>query len=93
LRTEYEFLLGSYSWSIQQVLYKFKQTNKINRSKRAKGKKVGLVSFRSKKAHSDYFYSNNLKLSYNPDCKSKSYVKIPKVGNVHFNCKNIKPEF
>ena len=93
LRTEYEFLLGSYSWSIQQVLYKFKQTNKINRSKRAKGQKVGLVRFKSKKAHSDYFYSNNLNLSYNPDCKSKSYVKIPKVGNVHFNCKNIKPEF
>ena len=93
LRTEYEFLKGSYSWSIQQVLYKFKQTNKINRSKRIKGQKVGLVRFKSKKAHSDYFYSNNLKLSYNSDCKSKSYVTIPKVGNVNFNCKNIKSEF
>ena len=93
LRTEYEFLKGSYSWSIQQVLYKFKQTNKINRSKRIKGQKVGLIHFRSKKAHSDYFYSNNLKLSYNSDCKSKSYVTIPKVGNVNFNCKNIKSEF
>ena len=83
LRTEYEFLKGSYSWSIQQVLYKFKQINKINRSKRIKGQKVGLIHFRSKKAHSDYFYSNNLKLSYNSDCKSKSYVTIPKVGNVN----------
>ena len=93
LRTEYEFLEGLYSWTLQQVLYKFKQTNSINRSKRAKGQKVGLVKFRSKKSHSDYFYSNNIKLSYNPDCKSKSYVKIPKVGNVGFKYGNIKSEF
>ena len=93
LRTEYEFLEGLYSWTLQQVLYKFKQTNSINRSKRSKGQKVGLVKFRSKKSHSDYFYTQNIKLSYNPDCKSKSYVKIPKVGLVNFKCKNIKSEF
>ena len=93
LRTEYEFLKGLYSWTLQQVLYKFKQTNSINRSKRTKGQKVGLVKFRSKKSHSDYYYVNNVKLSYNPDCKSKSYAKIPKIGLVNFKCKNIKPEF
>ena len=49
LRTEYEFLEGLCSWTLQQVLYKFKQTNSINRSKRTKGQKVGLVKFRSKK--------------------------------------------
>ena len=92
LRTEHEFLKGSYSWTLQQVLYKFKQTNKINRSKRSNGQKVGLVRFRSKKSHSDYFYINNVKLSYNHDCKSNSYVYIPKTGNVKFLCKNIKSE-
>lgn len=92
LCTEYEFLKGSYSWTVQQVLYKFKQTNSINRSKRTKGQKVGLIRFRSKKSHSDYFYINNIKLSYNSDGKSKSYVKIPKVGKVQFRCKNIKSE-
>ena len=92
LRTEYEFLEGLCSWTLQQVLYKFKQTNSINRSKRTKGQKVGLVKFRSKKSHSDYFYTQNIKLSYNHDCKSKSYVKIPKVGKVQFRCKNIKSE-
>ena len=92
LRTEYEFLKGLYSWTLQQVLYKFIQTNKINRTKRSKNQKVGLVRFRSKKSHSDYFYTQNIKLSYNPDCKSKSYVKIPKVGKVQFRCKNIKSE-
>ena len=40
LCTEYEFLKDSYSWTVQQVLYKFKQVNKINRSKRSKGKIV-----------------------------------------------------
>lgn len=93
LCAEYEFLKGSYSWTIQQVLFRFKQTNKINRTKRSKGQKVGLIKFRSKKSHSDYFYINNVKLSYNSDCKSGSYVKIPKVGNVQFRCKNIKSEF
>lgn len=78
LRAEHEFLEGLYSWTLQHVLYVFKQTNKINRSKRSKGQKVGLVKFRSKKSHSDYFYINNVKLSYNLDCKSESYVKIPK---------------
>ena len=92
LCTEYEFLKGSYSWTLQQVLYKFKQVNKINRSKRSKGQKVGLIKFRSKKSHKDYFYSNNIKFSYNHDCKSNSYVYIPKIGNVKFLCKNIKSE-
>ena len=48
LRAEHEFLKSSYAWSLQHVLYRFKQTNKINRSKRSKGQKVGLVKFRSK---------------------------------------------
>ena len=93
LRAEHEFLEGLYSWALQQVLYKFKQTNSINKSKRSKGQKVGLVKFRSKKSHSDYFYINNVNLSYNSDCKSKSYVKIPKIGLVNFKCKNFKSEF
>ena len=93
LRAEHEFLKDSYAWSLQQVLYKFKQTNKINRSKRLKGQKVGLVKFRSKKSHSDYFYTQGVKLSYNFDLQSKSYVYIPKIGNVKFLCKNIKSEF
>ena len=89
----HEFLKGSYAWSLQQVLYRFKQTNKINRTKRSNGQKVGLVKFRSKKSHSDYFYTQGIKLSYNLDCKSKSYVYIPKIGLVNFKCKNIKSEF
>ena len=93
LRSQHVFLEGSYSWTLNQVKFKFLQTNKINRNKRLKGQKVGLVKFRSKKSHSDYFYIDNVKLSYNPDCKPKSYVKIPKVGNVQFKCKNIKSEF
>ena len=92
LCTEYEFLKGSYSWTVQQVLYKFKQTNSINRSKRTKGQQVGLIKFRSKKSHSDYFYINNLKLSYDHDCKSESYGYLPKIGKVQFRCKNIKSE-
>ena len=40
LCTEYEFLKDLYSWTLQQVLYKFKQTNKINRTKRSKGQRV-----------------------------------------------------
>ena len=36
LRVEREFLKGSCSWTLQQVLYKFKQTNSINRTKRSK---------------------------------------------------------
>ena len=93
LRAEHEFLKDSYAWTLQQVLYVFKQTNKINRSKRSNGQKVGLVKFRSKKSHSDYFYINKIKLSYNLDCKSKSYVYIPKIGLVNFKCNNIKSEF
>ena len=92
LRAEHEFLKGSSSWTLQQVLYMFKQTNKINRSKRPKGQKVGLVKFRSKKSHSDYFYTKDVKLSYNLDCKSNSYVYIPKIGLVNFKCNNIKSE-
>lgn len=93
LRAEHEFLKDSNAWTLQQVLYRFKQTNKINRTKRSKGQKVGLIKFRSKKSHSDYFYINITKFSYNSDCKSESYVKIPKIGLVNFKCKNIKPEF
>ena len=93
LRAEHEFLEGLCSWTLQQVKFQFLKTNSINRSKSAKGQKVGLVKFRSKKSHSDYFYSNNIKLSYSSDCKSKSHVKIPKVGKVQFRCKNIKSEF
>ena len=63
LRAENAFLKDSYSWSLQHVLYKFKQTNKINRSKRSNGQKVGLVKFRYKKSHSDYFYTKDVKLS------------------------------
>ena len=93
LRAEHEFLKGSCAWTLQRVLYKFKQTNKINRSKRSNGQKVGLVKFRSKKLHSDYFYTKDVKLSYNLDCKSKSYVYIPKIGLVNFKCNSIKSEF
>ena len=93
LRAEHEFLKDSYSWSLQHVLYMFKQTNKINRSKRSNGQKVGLVKFRSKKSHSDYFYINNVKLSYDLDCKSESYVCIPKIGKVQFRCKILNLNF
>ena len=92
LCAEHEFLKGSCAWTLGKVLYKFKQTNKINRTKRSKGQKVGLIKFKSKKSHSDYFYTQNIKLSYNLDCKSKSYVYIPKIGLVNFKCKNIKSE-
>ena len=93
LRAEHEFLKDSYAWSLQHVLYRFKQTNKINRSKRSIGQKVGLVKFRSKKSHSDYFYTKDVKLSYNLASKAKSYVYIPKIGLVNFKCNNIKSEF
>lgn len=93
LRTEYEFLEGLYSWTLQQIKFQFLKTNKINRSKRTKGQKVGLVKFRSKKSHSDYFFINNIKFSYNLASKVNSYVKIPKIGLVNFKCKNIKSEF
>ena len=92
MRTEYEFLEGLYSWALQQVKFQFLKTNSINRSKRSKGQKVGLVKFRSKKSHSDYYYVNNVKFSYNRDCKSESYAKIPKIGLVNFKRKNIKSE-
>ena len=32
LRTEYEFLKGLYSWTLQQVKFQFLKTNKINGS-------------------------------------------------------------
>src|SRR5574344_570698 len=48
LRAEHEFLEGSNAWTLQQVLYRFKQTNKINKTKRSKGQKVGLVNFKCK---------------------------------------------
>ena len=90
LRAEHEFLKGSNAWTLGCVLHKFKQTNKINRIKRSKGQHVGLVRFRSKKSHSDYFYTRVLKFSYNSDVKSESYVKIEKIGLVNFEHKNIK---
>ena len=93
LRAEHEFLKGSSSWTLGCVLHKFKQTNKINRTKRSKGQKVGLVKFRSKKSHSDYFYTRVLKFSYNSDVKSESYVMIEKIGLVNFEHKNIKSNF
>ena len=93
LRAEHEFIKDLYSWTTQQVQYRFIQTNRVNRSKRSKGQSVGLIKFRSKKSHSDYFYTNNVKLSYNHDCKSESYVYIPKIGNVKFLCNSIKSEF
>ena len=77
LRTEYDFLEGLYSWTLLQVKFQFLKTNKINRTKRSKGQSIGLIKFRSKKSHSDYFYSNNIKFSYNHDCKSESYVYLP----------------
>lgn len=92
LRAEHEFLKGSCAWTLNCVLHKFKQTNKINRTKRSKGQHVGLVRFRSKKSHSDYFYTRVLKFSYNSDVKSESYVKIEKIGLVNFEHKNIKSE-
>ena len=42
IHAEHEFLKDSYSWTFQQVLYKFKQTNKINSSKRTKTLKLQL---------------------------------------------------
>lgn len=89
---ENEFLKGSYSWTLQQVKFQFIKTNKINRTKRGKGQSVGLVHFRSKKAHADYFYINNVKLSFDYECKSKSYVKFPIIGKIQILNKNIKDE-
>lgn len=93
LRAEHEFLKDLYSWTLQQVQYRFIQTNRINRSKRSKGQSIGLIKFRSKKSHSDYFYINNVKLSYNRDCKSESYVYIPKIGKIKFLRNDIKSKF
>ena len=93
LCAEHEFLKGSCAWTLNCVLHKFKQTNKINRTKRSKGQHIGLVRFRSKKSHSDYFCTRVLKFSYNSDVKSESYIKIEKIGLVNFERKNIKSEF
>lgn len=90
IRAEHEFLKDLYSWTLQQVKFQFIKTNRINRSKRLKGQEVGLIKFRSKKSHSDYFYTNNVKLSYNSDCKSQSYVHIPKIGKIKFLRNDIK---
>ena len=40
LRAEHEFLKDSYAWTLQRVLCKFIQINKINRTKRSKGQKL-----------------------------------------------------
>ena len=92
LCVEHEFLKGSYSWTLQQVKFQFLKTNKINRAKRGKGQSVGLVHFRSKKSHADYFYINNVKLSFDHECKSKSFVKFPIIGKIQILNKNIKDE-
>lgn len=93
LRAEHVFLEGSYSWTLQQVKFQFLQTNKINRNKRLKGQSVGLIHFRSKKSHKDYFYTNNVRLSFDHECKLKSYVKLPIIGKIQILNKNIKDEF
>ena len=93
LRENHKFLEDMESWAGNSIVFNFVKTNKINRKKRAKGQSVGLRRFKSKKEHNDSYVSLITGISYDPDDVSKSYVKIPKIGKVHFKCKNIKPEF
>lgn len=93
LREKHEFLKDMESWAGNSIVFNFVKTNKINRKKRAKGQSVGLRRFKSKKEHNDSYVSLITGISFDSDDVSKSYVKIPKVGKVHFKCKNIKPEF
>lgn len=93
LREKHEFLKDMESWAGSSIVFNFVKTNKINRKKRAKGQSVGLRRFKSKKEHNDSYVSLITGISYDSDDVSKSYVKIPKIGKVHFKCKNIKPEF
>lgn len=93
LRENHKFLEDMESWAGNSIVFNFVKTNKINRKKRAKGQSVGLRRFKSKKEHNDSYVSLITGISYDSDDVSKSYVKIPKIGKVHFKCKNIKPEF
>ena len=93
LRENHKFLEDMESWAGNSIVFNFVKTNKINRKKRAKGQSVGLRRFKSKKEHNDSYVSLITGISYNHDDVSKSYVKIPKIGKVHFKCKNIKPEY
>ena len=92
LRENHKFLEDMESWASNAIIFNFKETNKINRKKRSKGQSVGLRRFKCKKDHNDSYPSLITGISYDPDDVSKSYVKIPKIGKVHFKCKNIKPE-
>ena len=93
LRENHKFLEDMESWAGNSILFNFVKTNKINRKKRSKGQSVGLRRFKSKKDHNDSYLSLITGISYDPDDASKSYVKIPKIGKVHFKCKSIKPDF
>ena len=93
LRENHKFLEDMESWAGNSIVFNFVKTNKINRKKRAKGQSVGLRRFKSKKDHNDSYPSLITGISYDSDDASKSYIKIPKIGKVHFKCKNIKPEF
>ena len=93
LRENHKFLEDMESWAGNSIVFNFVKTNKINRKKRSKGQSVGLRRFKSKKDHNDSYLSLITGISYDPDDASKPYVKIPKIGKVHFKCKSIKPDF
>ena len=93
LRENHKFLEDMESWAGNSIVFNFVKTNKINRKKRSKGQSVGLRRFKSKKDHNDSYLSLITGISYDPDDVSKPYVKIPKIGKVHFKCKSIKPDF
>ena len=93
LRENHKFLEDMESWAGHSIVFNFVKTNKINRKKRSKGQSVGLRRFKSKKDHNDSYLSLITGISYDFDDASKSYVKIPKIGKVHFKCKSIKPDF
>ena len=93
LRENHKFLEDMESWAGNSIVFNFVKTNKINIKKRSKGQSVGLRRFKSKKDHNDSYLSLITGISYDPDDASKSYVKIPKIGKVHFKCKSIKPDF
>ena len=92
LRENHKFLEDMESWASNAIIFNFKETNKINRKKRSKGQSVGLRRFKCKKDHNDSYPSLITDISYDHDDASKSYVKVPKIGKIHFKCKSIKPE-
>lgn len=92
LREKHKFLDDMESWAGNSIVFNFVKTNKTNRKKRSKGQSVGLRRFKCKKDHNDSYVSLITGISYDPDDAPKSYIKIPKMGKVHFKCKNIKPE-